>query len=502
MSAPDGSGESPVPGVARELGGRARSALRMLVGRQAVLQLLAIAGGIVVARVLGPEPLGVFGIAFFVVMLAGFVADLGTRTALIRQERPVGEVQLATCFTLQQALVTLVVIILFATAPAITSLYAKAPPDLAWLIRLLAVDLYLRSWRSISEIRLERELRYRELAVSDIAGSSGYQLVAVGLVVTGSGVESLVWATLVGNVVRVSLLYRAAPWPFRFALDQMELRQLLATGIPLEFNRLIGLAPSWITPTLAAALLGPEAVGLLTWASTLGRKPLELLDNVVRVSLTHFSRLQRDRAEVERLLIQYATASVLATGLWFVVMATVGSELVAFVYTESWLPAMPALVLYAGSAMMASVRGIASAAIIGLGRVRLIAWVSLVASLVAIATSALLVLQLGLIGVPLGQFAGILVATPWLLRGAGRSVPTRVLVAAFTALWPLLAAGVIGRLCLGIPIADAARVAFATAMMTFAYLAVVWWAGPGWLRAMVRDEVAVSRLAMAWRRSK
>lgn len=347
---------------ARELHQRARRAIRLLLGRQAFLQILGIGGGIVVARILGPEPLGVFGIALFVITVAGIFADLGTRTALIQQRDAVGEEQLATCFALQQGAATLLAALLFLTAPAIASIYPLAPPELAWIIRLLALDLFLRSWRSMSEIRLERELRYRELALADVAGSTGYQVVAVGLVVAGWGAQSLAWAVLAGNVLRIGLLFRAAPWPVRPALHLPAARSLLRRGLPLQAGLVIGQVPAWITPTLVAGLLGPEAVGLLSWASTLGRKPLEPLENVVRVSLPHFARLQHDVAEVERLLLRYALASLLACGLWFAVIAMAGHDLVPLVYTERWLPAIPALILYAGSALLASVRNLAVAA--------------------------------------------------------------------------------------------------------------------------------------------
>src|SRR5690606_21236734 len=105
--------------------------------------------------------------------------DLGTRIALIRQQEAVSEKQFATCFTMQQLLVTLLVVGLFVLAPQITSLYSRAPVELVGIIRLLSLDLFLRSWRSISEIRLERELRYRGLAIADVVGSTGYHAVAV-----------------------------------------------------------------------------------------------------------------------------------------------------------------------------------------------------------------------------------------------------------------------------------------------------------------------------------
>jgi O-antigen/teichoic acid export membrane protein len=494
LSEPLAGGHPGGPPLARELHQRARRAIRLLLGRQAVLQAVGLIGGVVVARVLGPGPLGVFGIALFVVTLAGFIADAGTRAALIQQADAVTEEQLATCFGLQQLLVTALVALLLLAAPVIASLYGRAPPELAWLIRLLAFDLYLRSWRSLSEIRLERDLRYRELAVSDVVGSVGYQVVAVGLVLAGWGVQSLALAMLVGNAARVPMLYRAAPWPLRFGVPLAAARRLLRRSLPLQAGRVVGLAPGWITPTLVAALIGPEAVGLLSWASTLGRKPLEGLENVVRVSLPHFARLQHDAPEVERVLVRYAVASLLACGLWFAVIAIAGHDLVALVYTERWLPALPALILYAGSAMIASLRTLAATALTGMGHIRFGARVSAAAALVAVGTSIVLVLRIGFLGVPLGQLAGILVATPWLLRGLRPGAPGRVLRGALAGLRPLGLGIAAGGLCQLLLAATPARGFVTAAVVSAAYLAVAWRAGPEWLRAAAREELALPAL--------
>jgi len=449
-----------------------------------------------VARILGPGPLGVFGIALFVITLTGFIADLGMRTALIQQADSVTEEQLATCFALQQVVVTLLVALLFLTAPAVASLYYRAPPELSWLIRLLALDLYLRSWRSMSEIRLERELRYRELAVADVAGSTAYQVVAVGLVIAGWGAQSLAFAILTGNVIRIALLFRAAPWPVRLALHLPAVRRLLRRGLALQAGLVASQAPRWITPTLVAGLIGPEAVGLVSWAATLGRKPMDMLENVVRVSLPHFARLQHDAPEVERVLMRYAVASLLACGLWFAVIAMAGHDLVALVYTERWLPAMPALVVYAGSAMIACVRRLAIAALTGVGRIRFAAHVGAVATLISVGSSIVLVLGIGFIGVPLGQLAGMVIATPWLLSGLRAGGPGRVIRAALDGLKPLGAGVVAGGFCLLLPAATPARGLVAAAVISVVYLATAWLAGPEWLRAVAREELAVPALGV------
>jgi O-antigen/teichoic acid export membrane protein len=259
----------------------------------------------------------------------------------------------------------------------------------------------------------------------------------------------------------------------------------------LQINRIATVAPGWITPTLVAGLLGPQAVGLLMWASTLGRKPLEVLENVVRVALPQFARLQHNLAEVEQVLRRYATLSLFFCGLWFSVLAVAGHDLVRLIYTDQWLPGMPALLLFAGAGMLASVRWLANAAVIGVGRGRFAAKVSMIAAVTAVVASILLVLRLGIIGVPLGQFLGIALATPWLLWGLRPGAATLVLRASLPVLISIAVAIFSGAVVVLAPLPSAQRGIVTGATVSLVYIGVAWAVAAPWLRAAVREEIVM-----------
>lgn len=473
----------------QDLNARARRGIRLLLLRQGVLQLLALGGGIVVARRLGPGPLGVFGIVVFVAAVGGLLAEFGLKAALVRRAEPVTDRELVTSVTLRHILVTLVTGALLVGAPSLATLYPRVPPDLAWLLRLIAVDLYFRAWRATSEVQLERALRFEALAFADVVATVGYQIVSVGLVLAGWGAEGLVWGVLVGSLLRVVLLYRASPWPIRFALDPGVARELLRVGGSVQASQLISHAPAWVTPTLVAGLVGPEAVGLLTWAAWIGRKPLEVLESVVRVSVSHFARLQDDVAEMEHVLGRYVVASLLACGLWVAILCVAGEDLVRLIYSERWVPAVPALLVFAVATMLATVRWIASSALIGLGRIRFTAQVMTLTSILAVASSVVLVLGLGVLGVPTGQLVGMAVSAPWLLAGLSPGTSARVLRQASSVLIPMgtsMAAGAVTTL---LPVAPVARGVITAGVVSVVYACVAWRVGPDWLRAIVRQEL-------------
>jgi PST family polysaccharide transporter len=471
--------------------GRARRGIRLLLLRQTLLLLFGFAASVIVSRMLTPAEFGLFGITVFVVNVLTLITDCGMKPALIRLPGPLTERHLATSLALRLLLATVVLLLLWAGAPLLAALYPGAPPALAWLVRAFAVDLYLRAARAQSEIRLERELRYDQLALIDVGGNLVLHTVTIALLFLGWGVRSLVLALLASSVLRTLLIYRAAPWRLRLELDRATVRELARVALPLQAGQLVGQAQGWVTPTVVGMLAGPAGVGLLHWASGNGRKPLEVVEGAVRVSLSHFARLQHDQREVERTLARYVFAFLLIAGLWLAVLAVAGDDLVSFVYGERWLPAVPALVLYAAFAAVTAARWVSATALIALGRVRLTAQVAVVTSVLSIAVSVILAMSIGPIGVPIGQLLGVLVALPWLLaRGFGRQGPSRVLRPSLPVAGAVAAAVAVGAIALQIPLAPGARVLLAAGLMTGAYAAVAWWTGPSWLRVAVREELA------------
>jgi O-antigen/teichoic acid export membrane protein len=468
--------------------------------------LVTFASGIVLARTLAPADFGLFAICYFIVTFLAMASDLGLHAALVQQPEPPTERDIQTMFTVQQMATTVAFIFLWLVVEWLPSIYPKAGPDLVRLVRLLSFQLYLISWSRPSEALLERSLRYARLVPIDVICSAVYGTVAIAMALNGFGVWSFAVAFLTATTTRVILVYRAAPWKIRFTLEPSTAAALLGRGVPLQIGRVVAQAQYWVTPTLVAGSIGPAAVGLLQWAAGNGRKPLDVLEYFARVSLPHFSRLQHDEAEVARILSRYVSVFVLICGFWLTVLAIAGRDLVLFVYTDRWLPAVPAMVLFAVVGLLVAVRVVVSAALTGLGRTMVIARVGVATTIATIVVSVPLVLWLGPIGVPLGQLVGAAGVLPFLLAGLGSGTLPLVLRAASTALLPMAVAVVVGAVAQVSAVqsivaqtmaptllsesSPAFRGLFTAGSMTLAYAAVIWLTGPRWLRDSVREELA------------
>lgn len=473
---------------------RAKKGIRELLVREGALMGLTFAGGVVLARVLDPIDFGLFGITTFLVNVLALFGDCGLAPSLIQRKKALSDLDLRVGFTLQQVLVTSVVVLIWVAAPWLAGLYPEAPPELMWLIRVLAFSLYLTTWRSMSALQLERSLNYRRLALVEVVEKLSYQVIVVGLAVLGFGVWSLIAGVLAQGVLGTGLVYRLAPWRVRLAFDRAIAREILAYGIPYQTHRIVGNMKNWLAPTLVAALIGPEAVGFLMWGGGNGRWPLRLLRNVMRVSFPHFSRLQDHPAEVERLLSKYQGYFLVLTGFWLALLAAAGHDLTAWIYTEKWLPAVPVLVLVAAQLSLIALAWSTKSALSALGHVKFNTKVTLVNAVLSLGIGTGLVFAVGFIGVPLGQIAAHLLTLPWLYRGLRRGAMRAILAPALWVAVPVVLALGAGLGVRGLPLPLAARALATAAAVGLVYAATVWLLGPGWLKdGLVRRARAVQR---------
>jgi O-antigen/teichoic acid export membrane protein len=465
----------------REIHDRAKRSLWLVLSRQGLVTLVAFASGVVLARTLSPADFGVFAIATFVVVSVGMVADLGLTAALIQRPIEPSTHELRAAFTAQQIAAVVAFALLWPVAALLPRVYPQAPPELAGMVRLMSADLFLLSWCRPSEALLERSLRYDRLAPIDVAVTSVYAVLAIVLAVNGVGVWSFGLAWVASTVTRLVLVYRAAPWGVGLTWDPAAARSMLRIGGPLQLSRVVAQAQYWVTPTVVAATIGPAAAGLLQWAAGNARKPLDALEYVARVSLPHFSRLQHDEPEVEETLGRYATGFISVSALWLAVLAIAGRDLVRFIYTERWLAALPAMILFAAVALLTALRVIVMTALAGVGRTALIGRMTIWGAIATIAASIALVPALGMIGVPLGQLAGTAVVLPVLIAGLGGGAAASVRRAAGAAVGPTMAAALSGFATSQAPLDPAVRGFVTAIVMVVAFGATLWTLGPRWL---------------------
>lgn len=461
---------------------RAKRGITLLMSRQVLIQSLTFVGSVVLARALSPALFGLYAIATFTVQIFAMLGDFGLAPSFIQRKEEITEKDLQIGFTLQQIITTVLVLILLVAAPCIVQLYPKVSPDTVWLVRALAFSLYLTSWRSISALQLERNLLYEKLAWVEMVEAVAMQATAVALALAGYGVWSFVWATLLRGILGATLIYILAPWPIRFRFERETAKAILHFGIPFQLNILLNSFGTWVTPMLVGVMIGPQAVGYLMWATSHGKKPLMLVDNVMRVSFPHFSRIQDNPAEVERIMIRYLTYLLLPAGLWFAILLTTAPVLVSLVFTSKWLPAVPALILSALAVSLDVIIWVVAVTLNAVGYVKKAAQRSLVRMIVQIVLGVTFVFLFGYNGVPAAYIITLAVTLPLMFNGMRPGTMQRVLKPIVWVIVPITVSAIMGIGITYLPMSPVLHAITTIVLVTFCYVGTALCVGPEWLK--------------------
>jgi O-antigen/teichoic acid export membrane protein len=325
----------------------ARRGMGQLFVRQIFTIAVSLVGGVVLARTLSPAEFGTYAIVSFVVNIFMVVGDLGLGAAFIQKQEAPSHKELQTSFTVQFCLITTVVLLTWILAPWIIGFYPTIGQNGIWLARAMSLLLYIPVFRSISVVQLERGMNYRPIAWAEGVGISVYQIVAVSCAINGMGVWSFVLGTFVAGVAGSFILYRSAPWPIRLRFDIDAIKRVVRRGLAFQSASVVDVMSQWATPAIVGTMLGPNAVGYLGLALANAKRPLLPAESVMRVSFPHFSRLQGEIKKLHNTINDYLLGFLWFMVLWAGFLWAAGAPFVELVYSAKWLPAVPALVIFA-----------------------------------------------------------------------------------------------------------------------------------------------------------
>ncbi|MGA2284270.1 MAG: oligosaccharide flippase family protein [Candidatus Dormibacteria bacterium] len=394
--------------------------------RSGAVRGIAFIGMVLIARLVGPEQLGLFVIVSFAVGFLGSIGDGGLAAALIQQDHTPTAEEMSTVFTVQLLIAS--ALCAAATLAGILVSTLGHAGGVAILVGVgVGVSVPITSLKTIPAARLERQLRYGPLAAVDSLQALVFQGAAVALACMGLSVTGFVIAALAQAAVGSLAITAFSPWWLQVRLSRTCLRRLLGFGAIFQAQTVVTYAKDAITPVFVGAVAGAAAVGYLNWAYMIGAIPLLVSYPLSDVTFSLFARARSDpallQAMVER-IIRLSAVTVLPVS---VITLVTGARLVDTLFGSRWSPALPSLYLFAitmwaGPVFASSFFSLYYAA--GRGRVALaftVAW-----TVADWAIGVPLVLGIGFVGIAWRGLIVSVVSAPFALWQVRRVVAIRL----------------------------------------------------------------------------
>jgi len=295
-------------------------------------------GGIYLARKIDPQFFGQCGLAASIISLVWVAVMFGQPYAIIRYD---GDIKR---YISVHVTIRILMVCVIGVALLLVSLFDLFPQhkELTFFILCLFASQAPAQITAIYSVYMQRELMFGRLAVINAISITGAVGLACSLAFMEFKVWSLLWLIMAENFIKFVSTYALSPCRFRPRWDRTMVIEFFHFGKHIFAVNLMRRVHASIDDISIGSLVGNTALGFYHRAYGLcGLLHQVVTGGVMTVSVPVFGKMQGDRERLGRtfeltgsLLLRIAIGG-------YVWMALVLSDLIAFIYGEKWLPAVP-----------------------------------------------------------------------------------------------------------------------------------------------------------------
>lgn len=314
-----------------------------ILGRLAS-QLATWAVTIYVIRLLRPEDYGLMALASIFSSLFTLIAEIGLGSTLV-QTRDLSPQRLRQIFGL---------VILSNTAAFLLMVTAVAPlaaiffreDRLQPVVQIIALQFIPAAFAVVPSAMLERELKYRGRAITDLLSSIAGALLTLVLAYLGHGVFALAWGVVAGTTIRAAGLNIAGSFPGRPTFHFAGCGSMFNFGRNVAATQFVWFFYSQADSFIVGKFLGKHDLGVYSVSMDLAALPASRLSSILnQVVFPALSKVKRDGGAVGDYLLRGMKSISLASFPVMWGMSSVAPELVRALLGDTWTEAALPLAL-------------------------------------------------------------------------------------------------------------------------------------------------------------
>ncbi len=311
------------------------------------LNLIALIANFLLMAFLDPADFGVYGFVMQINAILVFFSDVGLASSLIQAKKEPKNNDYHTVFWTQQALSW--VIFVLALALVLSGLVQQKTTIAGnWILLALAISFPLATLKTVSSIKLAREMKFYKLVIPQIFEQIFYNLILITLAWRGFGVMAYAYAILARAIVGVIVMLIIKPYRPAWFFDKISFKKTIKFGLKFQANDLLARIKDNLFYLVVGWQLPAQEFGYISWAKNWSMYPYNLtVQNIMNITFPTFSRLQ-DRLDLLR--------KALEKSLFFItlVIFPIITGMITFIYPltvvipsyAKWQAAIPTFVLF------------------------------------------------------------------------------------------------------------------------------------------------------------
>lgn len=304
-----------------------------------VQQLLALAFGIFLSRILSPGDYGMVGMLAIFTGFANALQESGFSAALTNK-LDIKHEDYNSVFWFNIVIGCVIYVILFFSAPLIAWYFEQ--PDLLWVSRIVFLSLLFGCFGTAQAAFLFKNLMVKERAKIDIyalvlSNTAALLMALNGMAYWGIAIQTALYVGL-GTLFR----WYYSPWRPTFSFTLRPLKAMFPFSVKLLFTNLFGQISANIFSVLLGKYYTVQQVGYYSqgykWMNMGGGLINGMISGVAQPVFAQVTSEKERQVQVLRKMIRF-TAFV-AFPMMFG-MALVSKELILIAVTDKWLPCVP-----------------------------------------------------------------------------------------------------------------------------------------------------------------
>lgn len=293
---------------------------------------------LLLARMLGPEAWGLYGIVLLVTVLPETLVGGALADSLI-QRRDLRPGHIAAAHMLHVGLAGVVVAIVVGAAPMLAHAFGHA--ELQALIPALSATLLIMALGAPSAALLQRNLRFRSIAAIDAAGAVAAATVGIAAAAAGQGVWSIVWMEAARRCTRAAGFLVAARPGFFVRVSRADFTDLMRFNLASLGGQLLVQLDLAVPRLAVGALLGAQALGYFNFALRIFQQGSSLVIAPFNaIALPLISSVREDRDRLHQVIRQSGRAAAIAGYPIFLGAAAIAPVAIPVLLGEGWVEAV------------------------------------------------------------------------------------------------------------------------------------------------------------------
>ena len=314
-------------------------------------QLLNLAVGIFMARLLSPADYGIVGVLALFGSIAMCLQTSGFSQALINLKHPTAN-DYNSVFWFNITVSIVLYLILFCCAPLIAHFFKQ--PCLVSVSRVLFLTLPVYAMGVASQAYLVKNMMNRQIAYISIVSLVCSGMVGVAMAFGGHGYWALVGQQLTSAVITVVGRYFAISWRPALTVDFKPVASMFRFSVNLLFTNMVNIINFNLSTFIFGRLLPIKTVGYYSQATKWNNLAEATIDGAIgqvsQTILVSVSNEQEREVRVFRKMLRF-TAFLSFPALFG--LSLIAREFILVTIGPEWLPSIPLLqILCIGGAFM------------------------------------------------------------------------------------------------------------------------------------------------------